>query len=411
MTRNGRLLFGAALISSAGDWMYRLALPILVYELTHSAVAVAATYALEYAPYVIVGPLGGVVADRFDRRRLLLGGDAAAAFITGVLAIACWLDLDSVGLVYVSALLLAGIAPCYHPAFQSILPSVVEERLLPAAAARLQGIDSVTAFIGPLVGGMLIVHLGVTVAIGLNALTFMISALCMLGLRVKSHATADATAAHHIVGDLKAALGHIRNDSMIFTATWLFAGVNLAAALLQGNMVYYLVEFRHQDASQVGVVLAAQGVGALVGAIAAPRLTKFLRPGSLILVSVVAIATASALLLAAASLATIALAWGLQAAAATITAVTWFTLRLQRIPAHLLGRVVALTRMVAFAVIPVGSLVGAVLIGSDAGIGSLIVIAVLVQLALAAVGLLSPLNDGLARRRGRPTTSVVAAEP
>src|SRR5690349_3262656 len=78
MTRNYYLLLGGYFISSVGNWLYQLALPLLVYEITHSPLSMAVTYGLAYLPYVFFLPVGGVIADRVDRRRLLIFGDATS---------------------------------------------------------------------------------------------------------------------------------------------------------------------------------------------------------------------------------------------------------------------------------------------------------------------------------------------
>src|SRR4051794_21742403 len=84
--RNANLLVISAIVSSAGDWLYRLALPLVVYELSHSPVSMAFTYVLEYAPYLLLSPVGGLLADRVDKRRLLVACDGMAALLTASLA-------------------------------------------------------------------------------------------------------------------------------------------------------------------------------------------------------------------------------------------------------------------------------------------------------------------------------------
>ena len=123
MTKNYYLLLLAYFASTVGDWFYQLALPLLVYDITRSATSMALTYGLAYLPYILFLPIGGVIADRMSRRRLLIGGDALSAVIVGLLAVVATLHLhDSwlIWFIYPAVFLVAGVTPFYHPAFQSM---------------------------------------------------------------------------------------------------------------------------------------------------------------------------------------------------------------------------------------------------------------------------------------------------
>src|SRR5437879_2144188 len=88
--RNFRLLFSAFFVSTAGDWLYKLALPLLVLRMTGSPLQTSVVYSLEYWPYLLFALAGGVIADRANRRLLLIRADTAAAVVVGLLAVAVW---------------------------------------------------------------------------------------------------------------------------------------------------------------------------------------------------------------------------------------------------------------------------------------------------------------------------------
>src|SRR5215471_1364646 len=121
MTRNYYLLLSGFFISTIGDWFYQLALPLLIYNLTHSAMSMAITYGLTYAPFLLLLPFGGVIADRVDRRRFLIFGDLTSAIIVGVFTLLVFMYSYTgwiIWVVYPTAFLLASVAPLYHPSFQ-----------------------------------------------------------------------------------------------------------------------------------------------------------------------------------------------------------------------------------------------------------------------------------------------------
>ena len=109
--RDYRLLFGAAVVSMSGDWLYKLALPLLVLQLTGSAVQTAVVYSLEYLPYLLFAPVSGVMADRYDRRLLLIGTGVAATVIMAVLAAFAWFGQYHLWMIYLAAFVLSSIAP------------------------------------------------------------------------------------------------------------------------------------------------------------------------------------------------------------------------------------------------------------------------------------------------------------
>ena len=101
-------LFVAFFVSSVGDWIFRLSIPIVIYHVTKSPIAMAGAYACSFIPVFIVMPFGGVIADHYDRRRILLYGDFASGVICLMLSAAVY-HIDSIGylVLYPLVLLLA----------------------------------------------------------------------------------------------------------------------------------------------------------------------------------------------------------------------------------------------------------------------------------------------------------------
>lgn len=390
MNRNVRLLLVAAFLSHVGDWLYRMALPLLVYHLTHSPLSVAVTYALEYIPYIIASPMSGVLADRRDRRQVLLTVDLCAAAVTLILAALLGFGIHPLWLIYGAAGLLSTAGALYHPSVQALLPSLVPMSDITKSTAVLRSIESITALLGPLVGGSVILVLGTTTAIVLDGVSFLVSAIAIAAIR-NIRCSAALASSRSIWSDLREAAVYVRLDRVVLTASLLFSAVNFASALVQGNFVYYLADLHQLTPALIGIVIAAQGGGALIGSMLAPACRNRLDAGRLIVLSVGISGVATALLCFAASMVTIALSASAIGAGVAITAVTWFALRLERVPERLVGRVVALTRMLAFAAVPFGALAGGILLWLLGSFYPVIALSAGLQLALAGGGLLTPL--------------------
>lgn len=176
-----RLLFGE-FVSSIGDWLYLVALMVVVYQVTADPVVLGIVGAARLVPFVILSVPAGMAADRFDRRRILIFTDVARGVLMIVLA-----ALVSTGAPVASIVAIAILAACFSsffgPAIGSYLPTVVgDERDLGPANSLWATLDNLAYFIGPAVAGLLIAAGGLGIAFLLNAVSFGIVAIVLLGL-------------------------------------------------------------------------------------------------------------------------------------------------------------------------------------------------------------------------------------
>jgi MFS family permease len=391
------LLLTGYLVSSLGNWIYRLTLPLLVLHLTGSALNTAIVYVLEYVPFLFLSLPGGVWADRFDQRRLLIGGDLVAAAITVGLGLMVSTGVDRLWPIYLAGFALGCVEPVYHPAFQSLLPGLLPEDRIETGNAWLQSGDNIVSLAGPVAAGLAVSTLGYEAAVYLDAGTFVFSALAIALIRTPSRtepaAPIEDAPRRAMFADLREGTEYVfRQNRVLFAGAVFFAGTNFAIWLVQANFVYYLSTYRHFSAGVIGVILSAQGVGAIVGAAVSPRLIRRFFPGRVILGYTSLAGLATFLLIVLRDPVTIALVWGLLFGLSAVNVVAWFTLRQRIVPRPLLGRVVATTRMLAFASIPLAGLTGGLLENGLHNVYVIIAVAGVLRLAMAAVGLRSPLG-------------------
>ncbi|WP_253776403.1 MFS transporter [Goodfellowiella coeruleoviolacea] len=410
------LLFTAYLVSNAGTWLYRLTLPLLVLHLTGSALQTAALYVLEYGPFLLLSLPGGVFADRFDRKRLLIAGDAVAGVVALALAVFVSLGVTALPVIYLVAFVLACVEPIYHPAFQGLLPDVVAEDELDRANALLQSSDNILSLAGPVLAGGLVALVGYEAAIYVDAGSFVVSALVIAAIRIGARGQGGsgrgrrgrAAAPARFSADLREAMHYItRGNRTLLAGSLLFTGTNFAIWLVQANLVYYLSTYLHLSSSLVGVVFAAQGAGALLGSLLAPRVIRWLGNGRTIAVSTMTAGLLTALLAVARDVVSVSLVSAVVFALGSMNVVSWFTLRQRIVPRHLLGRVVAATRMLAFSSIPVASAVAGGMEDALHNMYLVIVIGAVLRFAVGAVGSRTSLVRPVAAEPGpdRPATA------
>jgi MFS family permease len=389
--RNYRLLFGGFFVSTAGDWLYKLALPLLVLRTTGSPLQTAVVYSLEYWPYLIFGLVGGVIADRANRRLLLIRSDAAAAAVVGLLAVLVWQGKVYLWLVYLAAFALSGISPLYQATFQALVPRTVDPQRLSWANSRLQASQAALNILGPLLGAGAVAVLGTVGALSLDSVSYALSAVAV-ALIARAVAERRETSHGTVLADLRAGVSFLLHTPALLWGSLLATGNAFGTFMIESNMITYLVRFEHQPVAAIGIVFAALGAGSLVGAFAAPRVSRAVKPGLLIIACTEASGVATALLLFFHSPAAIAAAWTLLGAASMIFIVTFFTLRQQLIPEEMLGRVIILSRLLAFGPLPLAPLIGGAVLGATGHFWPVLAISVAIQLATATIALVTPLR-------------------
>jgi MFS family permease len=354
------LLLSAYVVSDAGTWVYRLTLPLLVLHLTGSALQTAALYALEYGPFLLLSLPGGVFADWFDRKRLLIVGDTAAALVALVLAVLVSTGASVLPAIYVVAFLLACVEPVYHPAFQGLLPDTTPQASLDRANSLMQSSDNILSLVGPVIAGGLVALIGYQPAVYLDAASFAASALIISIIRVRpsTPVTEPVAKPTAFVADLRVGLRYITTQNRALLAgSLLFTGTNFGIWLIQANLIYYLTTYLHLASTVVGMVFAAQGMGALLGSLAAPPVIRVLGNGRTIVVSTIVAGACTALLVVFRDPIGVSAVSAVLFMLGSMNVVAWFTLRQRIVRRDVLGRVVSATRMLAYSSIPIASLV------------------------------------------------------
>jgi CRP-like cAMP-binding protein len=183
--RDYRWLVTGLAVSSIGVWAYNVALYVYVWNVTESPTWAAATTLGRFIPALLFSTYSGVVAERFERRRVMITGDLVCTSVMLVMAVVTGLGLTPV-LVIVLASTCSIIGTIYYPATAALTPQIVEEKDL-ASANALQGvIENVASIAGPALGALILAVSSVEVALLVNGAGFLFSAWCTSRLRVRS---------------------------------------------------------------------------------------------------------------------------------------------------------------------------------------------------------------------------------
>lgn len=281
--RDFRLLAGALTQSSMGDWAYNVALVVYVYEHTHSAAWVSAATLGRMIPKFLASPYAGVVAERFERIRVMVTADLMRCASMSVIAIAVALNVPAWTVIAIAALNTI-IGSVYDPSTAAMVPQLLGEEDLAAGNAVTEGINNVAIVAGPGVGAIVLALGNAATVMGLDALTFLISAMLVWRIKARSTPT-DVTSDG---GALKQMSVGIRAIAKSPTAM-LLVSFPFFTTLLYGVdtvlFVYLSKEKLGTGASGYGYLLVALGVGGVIAtafvnrAAALPRLSAVMTVG------------------------------------------------------------------------------------------------------------------------------------
>lgn len=395
LTRGGSIALRAAFaISSTGDWIYKFAVPTLVVRLTGSPVDTAFAYVLEFIPYVIVGPVAGVAADRFPRRRMMIACDTGSCLLALAIAGLVQLGRPPIAALYACALALSCARPLYFPAFQAFLVEMTGEKDRPRLNSWFAATDSLLTFAGPALGISIVATAGVPVGTVVDAASFAVSASLVATIAYRRLPRPQRGARGWMAGvlhDVGTGLRTISITRSILAAVILLTLANLAAFLVEGNLVYVLLHLEHYPQIVLGVVFSAQGLGGIGGAMAAPRLLPRYQVGRLLIAGIALSAVALTIQAIAPRLPMIAAGQALEGCGATLVVVCWYTTVQRLIPEPVIGRFVSVVRAVGYATLPAGALLGAWLLAVSAGSRVLFGCAAILQLGILLGSIWSPL--------------------
>jgi MFS family permease len=267
-----RNMWLAAFTSAIGTWVQRIAQQWLILSLTGSAFFLGLDTFLAELPLLLFTLIGGVVADRHDRRHLLMGSQALQ--MACALALTALVFFDVVRVRYILALsFTSGLAQAFGgPAFQSLVPSLVPRQHLPNAVALNSIQFNLAQMIGPAIGGVVMVGLGMAACFGLNSLSFL-AVIVVLGLmRVPPPAPATR---QRILTELGSGLAYVRRSRALLGLTALaFATTSLALPIRA-----FLPVFANDDVLVLSRLMTTFGAGAVVGALVVAWLGRFDRMG------------------------------------------------------------------------------------------------------------------------------------
>ncbi|WP_302392882.1 MFS transporter [Eggerthella sinensis] len=358
----------AQVASLFGDAVLRFALPLYVLNLTGSAALMGAVAAAAWIPYIVLTPIGGVAADRVNKRRIMAVLDALLA-VTCAAYLALDGIIDLIGLSICALIILYAAQSVYQPTVQAAVPFIVPRDSIVRATAIVSQISALSGLVGPVLGGLLFGLFGIEPVVLVSGVAFAASAvLIVVFVRIPRDAIerSNVGVVRTVVNDIAESFAFLRHDRpVILKLIFLVAGINvsLTAFILIGAPVI-VTQILGLPNQYMGFAEGAMALGGLAGGISVgvfARRLKLDRAPLFLLVAAVALLPIAVILGvsmdAFAAYGILLASLFVAMACATMFSIQSISFVQLETPGHLVGKVIALIMSLANCAQPVGQLI------------------------------------------------------
>ena len=365
------LLWTGQTTSRLGDSLYRIALSWWVLEKTGSAVAMGTVLIFSQIPLLLFLLIGGVVVDRLPRIRIMFASDILSGLVITSVAVFSWLELLQIWHIYVASLLFGFVEAFFFPAYQAVIPQITPSDLLTSANS-LNGLSQrLTGIVGPALGAALVAAGGTSMTFALDALSFFISAVCLLPLlRLTLDPSPQRAGSPEETGNketsVKATLTQgfidlLEGFKLVIRIPWiwitilLFGFINIMEAGPRAVALPFLIkEDLAADVELLGLLGSATSLGFVAGMVWLGQYVRLHRRGVLAYFSVL---VSGLVLLPFALKLPVPILVGatfLGGIATSVFALIWTHTLQEMVPGNMLGRVYSIDALGSFVLLPIG---------------------------------------------------------
>lgn len=353
-------LLGSKFISFLGDQVYLLVLPLIVLQLTGSAVSMGIIAAVERIP-VFFQPIAGWIADTYNRKRILYFSDLSRGFLLLLLAVLYQTNTLEFWHIAVGALFMGWLTQLHNAAGFAFLPHLVQKERLHEANAWDEGLFQTAIVIGPALGGLLVSMTAPGAGLFLNAISFFLTFWMITKIHIEHENKVTRynrhTFFHTFASELKEGFKHVFNTKIIWYTNLALMISTFGTTMFLTLLIFHLKEILFFKPAEIGFILSLGGLMAITGALLTNRMNRVFRFQTILMIahltgglSIIGLAISETFIAVA-----ITNAIGVLAACMINPCIR--TIRQTHTPDHLLGRVQATSRWMTWLLLPVAAMV------------------------------------------------------
>jgi MFS family permease len=372
-------------ISNLGSSFTQWAVPLLVYQLTQSAVSLGIATAATFLPYLLVGLPIGAWMDRVDRKRAMIALDWLNAVVILSIPLVATFGHLSVWWIYGVTFIQSTVFIAFSAGEFAAIPSLVATDDLVTANGRIQATYSAAQVAGPLLAGALISFLPLTWVMAFDAGSFAISALSLSLIRSSFNVPSDEPrAATTILHDVREGLRYVLAHPVLRNISLMMALINFVTATTWTQLVLFATERLDASAREIGGLFAAGSAGVVVTGLLAGRLRRRFSFTALAMTSLMLMGL-STIVFAGMRWFWIALPiWAAQSGLGILFNINTGSLRQAIVPNHLLSRILTIAGVLAWSAIPAGALIGGWVISATDDVALVYGVIGLITICIAA---------------------------
>jgi MFS family permease len=379
-------------VSTLGSAFSAFALPLLVFQLTHSPLSLAITTITWSLPHLLFGLFIGAWVDRVDRKRLMILVDVLLALTVITIPVLAFLHQLNVWWIYGAQFTVSSLVLVFEQAEFTAIPSLVGSNDLVTANGRINATYQGSEVAGPAIAGALANVISVPALLVIDSISYLVSATALATIKVSFNRTERAhKQATRIIADIGEGIGYVFSHPVLRNISLMMMLFNLTNVTLYAQGVYYAKERLHANNFELGLFFASGSVGAILFSLVAGHLRKRFSFGTVV-IGCLALSGVATIVFA-----TIPWLWAalpvllVREGLLSLLNINTFSLRQAIVPDHMLGRVFSVAGMLAFSALPLGSIAGAFLIERTQNIalvyGGIGVLLILIPLAFSFTAL------------------------
>lgn len=369
--RDFKVVLGSQAVSAFGDAISFTAMPLLVLALTGSGLAMGIVGALQTLPDLFLAMLAGALADRSDRKRMMMLADLGRAVLTALIPISVLLDGPTMGVILLVAAPMSILRAFFLAGYTASVPALVGRAQVGRANSYFEAIYSVGFILGPAIAGILATTIGPGPTLAIDAVSFALSGLGLLFVRRELRAPIDRPR-ERLLTEIREGIDFILGHQTLRVVILFWSLVSITIASIVSALAVHITIDLGLPASALGIILTAFGGGTITGALLMSRVRQH-RPAPFMLGGTVVTGTMLLLISTGAPLPVLmAAAFGF-GVGQSVVLLTYITFRTNLSPDELLGRIGSTARTISLGLQPIGLIVGGILIDSTSGSTALIV--------------------------------------
>lgn len=370
------LLFLGKFISQMGDAVYNMAVGWYILSITKSAFAMSIYMAVGTGVYVLIGPIGGVIADRLDRKQLLIWMDIIRGIVVALIGALMYFGVQYIWIFYIASAILSICGAIFVPASNAIIPVIVRDEYLNKANSMNSLIQSITSIVGLVSGGVLYSLIGISGIFVFNAVSYTGSGILEAFINISAVTNKYISFGKnnkHVFRELVEGYNYIKSQKGFYILMWFASIVNFVLVPINAVFVPYIFnQILKTNTRNYSYVGTANAIGVLIGGFIMSVLPQKDKANKTLKVGMVSFSILSFLIFISMYMYTVGIIkpgflitsliiiFTLFGLSSVIINIPLFTLMQKMIANEMLGRVTALFTTLSMIAMPLGMMVGGV---------------------------------------------------